>query len=196
VSQDAITTQTGALEDLVKDALSESWEAFKKDAVLYVLANLVLIGLSMISLGILIGPLTVGMIGIVRKRRRGEAASVGDIFAGFSSFGASFGAMLIGVLGVLVGVLLLVVPGLVFAFLSIFTFHGIAYRNLGSIASIKHSIAVVKGHALAVFVIMLVTIVINAVGGMVWVGGILTGPFTTLLLTVVYEKLSANLPAD
>ena len=196
MSQDTITTQASALEDLVKDSLLESWEAFKKDAVLYVLANLVLIGLSIVSLGILVGPLTVGMIGIVRKRRRGEAASVGDIFAGFSSFGASFGACVIVVLGVLVGVLLLVVPGLVFAFLSVFTLHGIAYRNLGAIAAIKHSITAVKSHALAVFVMMLVALVINTVGGLVWVGGLLTGPFTTLLFTIAYEKLSANLPVD
>ena len=194
MGDEAMSTETGALQSLVQDSLRESWEAFKQDAVLYVLANLVVIALGMISLGVLFAPLTVGMIGIVRKRRRGEPARVGDVFDGFSSFGASFVAGMIVVLGVILGAILLVVPGVVFAFLSLFTFHGIAYRQLGAVDAIKHSFAAVKGHALAVFVFLLVAFVINAIGGLVWIGGLLTGPFTTVLLTVAYEKLSADLP--
>jgi uncharacterized membrane protein len=194
VANEAVTDGSAALEHLAQDSLKESWEAFKQDAVLYILANLVVIALSVVSLGILAAPMTVGMIGIVRKRRRGEAASVGDVFAGFSSFGASFVAMVVVALGVMIGMILLIVPGLVFAFLSVFTFHGIAYLGLGAIDAIKHSIEVVKRNALAVAVMILIAVIINAIGGIVWVGGLLTGPFTILLFTVAYEKLNAGLP--
>jgi uncharacterized membrane protein len=193
MANDATASHALPLESLVQDSLRESWEAFKQDAVLYILANLVVIALSIVSLGILMAPLTVGMISIIRKRRRGEPAAVGDVFSGFSSFGASFVAAMIMVLGTLIGLVLLIVPGLVFAFLCAFTFHGIAYRGLGAIDAIKHSLEAVKGNALAVAVMMLVAMVINTIGGMVWVGTLLTGPFTMLMFTVAYEKLSAKL---
>jgi uncharacterized membrane protein len=192
VSNDAMTTQTAALEHLVQDSLSESWDAFKKDAVLYILANLVATAVAMVSLGLLFAPLTVGLIGIVRKRRRGEGAAIGDVFGGFSSFGASFVAAIIIGLGVILGLILVVLPGLIFAFMCAFTFHGIAYRNLGSIDAIKASFGLVKSNFLAVAVIMLVAVVINAIGGLVWVGTLLTGPFTMVLITIAYEKLSAT----
>jgi uncharacterized membrane protein len=192
MANDAAASHALPLESLVQDSLRESWEAFKQDAVLYILANLVVIAVSIVSLGILIAPLTVGMIDIIRKRRRGEAAAVGDVFSGFSSFGSSFVAGLIMVLGTLVGLVLLVLPGLVFAFLCAFTFHAIAYRGLGAVDAVKHSVEAVKANALAVAVMMLVALIINAIGGMVWVGNLLTGPFTMLLFTVAYEKLSAK----
>jgi uncharacterized membrane protein len=194
MADDAAGAQTIPIENLVQDSLRESWEVFKQDAVLLILANLVVIAIGMVSLGILFAPMTVGMIGIIRKRRRGEPAAVGDVFAGFSSFGASFVATLIMVFGTLLGLILLVVPGLVFAFLCAFTLHGIAYRGLGAVDAIKHSFEAVKRNALAVGVMILFAMIINTIGGMVWVGTLLTGPFTMLLFTVAYEKLSASAP--
>lgn len=194
MGNDSMTSQTAALENLVQDSLKESWEAFKQDGVLYVLANLVVVAVSIASLGILIAPMTVGMIGIMRKRRRGEPASVGTVFDGFSSFGASFFAAVIVTLGTLLGMILLILPGLIFGFLCAFTFHGIAYRNLGAVAAIKHSFAAVKSNALAVAAMLLFALIINSIGGLVWVGTFLTGPFTMLLFTIAYEKLSAGLP--
>lgn len=193
MGNDATTAGSVPLENLVQDSLRESWEAFKQDGVLYILANLVVALVSVVSLGILAAPLTVGMIDVIRKRRRGEPAKVSDVFSGFSRFGASFVAMLLVFLGVMVGMILLIVPGIIFAFLCAFTLHGIAYRGLGAVDAIKHSFRAVKSNALAVAVMMLVALVINAVGGLVWVGTLLTGPFTMLLFTIAYEKLGASI---
>lgn len=195
MSEEAMTTQTDALEHLIQDSLSESWDAFKKDAVLYVLANLVATLVIVASLGLLLPAMVVGLVGIVRKRRRGEAAAVGDVFGGFSSFGASFVAGAIITLGTVVGAVLLVVPGAIFLFMSLYTFHGIAYRDLGSVDAIKASFGLIKDHFLAVAVMLLIGIVINAIGGLVWVGTFLTAPFVMVFATVVYEKLSASSPA-
>jgi uncharacterized membrane protein len=195
VSNDAVVTQTQAVQNLVQDSLSEAWEAFKKDAVLYILAGLLATAVTIVSLGLLFAPLTVGQIAIVRKRRRNEVAGVGDVFSGFSSFGASFVAGILVFIGVMIGMFLLVLPGLVFAFFCAFTFHGIAYKNLGAIDAIKASFGLVKSQFMALFVLMLIAIALNFVGGLVWVGGLLTGPFTMVMLTIAYEKLAGETPS-
>ena len=85
-------------EEVVRSTLGEAWELFSNDFVLWVLAGLLMLLVSVVSLGILAGPMTVGFIKLVETRRRGEAGSATDVFDGFSQFGASLiASILIGI---------------------------------------------------------------------------------------------------
>ena len=56
---------TERTEDVVQGALSEAWNLFAGDFVLWIVAGLVLTVGSIVSLGILAGPLTVGFVQLV-----------------------------------------------------------------------------------------------------------------------------------
>ena len=191
----AVTTPNPPpVERFLQDVFSESWAAFKADALLYVLASLLAGVCSVLTLGILAGPLTVGLLRIVRARRRGQPAEVGAIFEGLSELGAAAGCVLLIALGVLVGSLLLIVPGLLVAVFLSFSLHELAYRNHGIGAALSNSFNLVKGAFLHTLLLLIAAGVLCALGGVVMFGTLVTGPFATVLLTVGYEKLSAQTP--
>ena len=186
-----MTTGTASVENLVQSSFSEAWELFKDNAVLIVLASLVATIVMVVSLGILTGPMTVGMIGIVRKRLRGEAASVTDVFDGLSSFGTSFVTVLLVAVGVIVGSILCLLPGLVFAVAAVFSLHEVTYRSAGAVDAIKGSMNLVKENVGSVVVLLLAAIVVSAVCGLVpIIGAVLSTAFVTVLILVAYEKLA------
>src|SRR5438093_1208747 len=124
-------TEQVALESFIEDVVRKTWDLFRADAVLYLLAGLILAALGALTLGILLGPLTVGFIDIVRRRMRGEPATAGDVFAGMSSFLPALLVTIIVAVGVILGVMLLVVPAAVVVYLTLFVFHFVAYDKAG-----------------------------------------------------------------
>ena len=181
---DAIQT-----ENLVESSLSESWKLFKDDVVLYVIASLLVLVISVVSLGLLSGPMLVGFIKLVDKRIRGEAGTATDVFDGFSHFAASLVAMILIGIGVFIGCLLLVVPGVIFAFATAFTFHAIALDDAGATAAIGQSYSLVKENLGPALVLLVIVAVLNVIGGSVVFGSLLTTPFTLILMTFAYRRL-------
>ena len=188
---DAIQT-----ENLVENSLSESWELFKNDVVLYVIASLLVLVISAVSLGVCAGPMVVGFIQLVNKRIRGEAGTATDVFDGFSEFGASLIAMILIALGVFVGVLLLVIPGVIFAFVTGFTFHAIALDGLGATDAIGRSYSLIKENLAPCFVLLIIVAVLNAIGGSIIFGSLLATPFSLIVMTFAYLRLRGMAPVD
>ena len=178
-------------EDVVQGALSEAWNLFTSDFVLWIVAGLVLAVGSVVSLGILAGPLTVGFVQLVEQKRRGEPTSVADVFGGFSKFGASLIAFLLISVGVLIGSLFLFVPGLVFGLLMAFTFHAIAIDDEDALGGMKKSFALIRDTPALAAVFLVIVLVISGIGGAVVFGTLLTTPFTLLLMNLAYSRLSA-----
>ena len=116
-------------EQVVQDTLGEAWDLFQNDFVLYILAGLVTIAVSLVSLGLLSGVVCVGFIKLVETRRRGEDGFPTDVFDGFSQFGECFVASILIGLGILIGMLLFVLPGLLFGLAMLFTYPAIAIDN-------------------------------------------------------------------
>lgn len=181
-----------SVEDLVKRSVTEAWTLFTSDALLFLLAPIVVVLLSAISFGILSGPLTVGLIQLVRKRRRGQPGAVGDVFGGFASFGASFVAMILLAIAFAIGTALLIVPGLLVLLFGAWTFHAMTYRGLSAFAAIEASVALVRANPLPTLVLLIVSAVLCAAGSAVVLGALLTGPFAILMVTIGYELLSGD----
>lgn len=181
-----------SVEDLVKRSVTEAWTLFTSDALLFLLAPIVVVLLSAISFGILSGPLTVGLIQLVRRRRRGQPGAVGDVFGGFASFGASFVAMILLAIAFAIGTALLIVPGLLVLLFGAWTFHAMTYRGLSAFAAIEASVALVRANPLPTLVLLIVSAVLCAAGSAVVLGALLTGPFAILMVTIGYELLSGD----
>ena len=185
-------TETGRAEDVVQRTLSESWDLFTRDFVLWILAGLILVVVSIFSLGILSGPMTVGFVQLVEKRRRDEPGSATDVFEGFSHFGASLIAFILISVGVFVGSLLLVLPGLLFALAMAFTFHAIAIDGDDALGAMGKSFRVIKDSPALSAVFLVIVLVLSGIGGAVVFGTLLTMPFTLVLMTLAYHHLSAR----
>jgi len=188
---DAIQT-----ENLVESSLSESWALFKDDLVLYIVATLLVFVISAVSLGLCAGPMFVGFIKLVRKRMRGEEGTATDVFDGFSEFGASLIAMILIGIGVVIGSLLLVLPGIIFGFITAFTFHAIALDGLGATAAIGQSYTLIKENLAPSLVLLLIVAVLNAVGGSIIFGALFATPFSLIVMTIAYQRLRGTAQSD
>lgn len=183
-------------ENLVESSLSEGWALFKDDVVLYVVATLLVFVISALSLGLCAGPMFVGFIKLVRKRMRGEEGTATDVFDGFSEFGASLIAMILIGVGVIIGSMLLVLPGVIFAFITAFTFHAIALDGDGATAAIGNSYTLIKENLAPSLVLLLIVAVLNAIGGSIIFGSLLATPFSLIVMTFAYQRLRGTGQTD
>lgn len=188
---DAIQT-----ENLVESSLRESWALFKDDLVLYLVATLLVFVISAVTLGICAGPMIVGFIQLVRKRMQGQEGTATDVFDGFSEFGASLIAMILIGIGVFIGSVLLVLPGLIFGFITAFTFHAIALDGLGATSAIGQSYTLIKENLAPSFALLLIVAVLNAIGGSIIFGSLLATPFSLIVMTIAYQRLRGATHAD
>jgi uncharacterized membrane protein len=189
-------TEAIQTENLVESSLREGWALFKDDLVLYVVASLLVFVISAVSLGLCAGPMIVGFIKLVRKRMHGETATATDVFDGFSEFGASLVAVILIGLGVFIGSMLLIVPGVLFAFITAFTFHAIALDGIGATAAVEQSYTLIKENLAPSFVLLLIVAVLNAIGGSIIFGSLLTTPFSLIVMTFAYQRLHETAPTD
>lgn len=179
-------------EDVVQDTLMEAWDLFKNDFVLYVLAGLLTIVVTIVSLGLLSGPMTVGFIKLVEKCRRGEEASATDVFDGFSQFGDSLIASILIGIGVFIGIFLFVLPGLLFGLATAFTFPAIAIDNETATGGMAKSFFIIKENLALSAVFLVIVLVLSGIGSAVVFGTLLTMPFSLILITLAYHRLSTD----
>ncbi len=184
-------TETIQQEDVVQRTLAEAWRLFIADFVLYVVAGLLMIVVSIVSLGILSGPMTVGFIQLVERRRRGEDCSATDVFDGFQRFGASLIASLLIGIGIFVGCLLFVLPGILFGLAMAFTFQAIAIENESATGAMGRSFDVIKENPAVSIVLLVIVLVLSGIGGAVLFGTLLTMPFSLIVMTLAYDELAS-----
>jgi uncharacterized membrane protein len=177
-------------EDVVQNTLREAWDLFANDFVLWIIAGLLALLLTVFSFGILSGPMTIGFILLVEKRRQGEAGSAVDVFDGFSYFGTSFGAFLLIVAGVAIGSFLFVLPGLLFGLAMAFSFHAIAIDDESATGAMAKSFNLIWDNLALSTIFLVIVLVLSGMGGAVIFGTLLTMPFTLILTTLAYHRLS------
>lgn len=86
--------------------ITRGWETVSPDAGAFVVATLIVMGLSIITLGICGPPLSAGLYIMALRKHDGHAVQSGDVMEGFKYFGATWG------LGLLVGIPIMVVVAL------------------------------------------------------------------------------------
>lgn len=184
-----------SIDRAVTEILEESWRVYFENIALFVISSLIHVALSVLTLGIMAGPLTVGFLDQVRRRRAGEAVEVTDIFRGNAQFLPALIAMVLVAVGVGVGLFLFLLPGLYLALFWFSTLVVMAYEGTGALESMARSGRIFKENVWLVVVLAVFSIVINSLGSAVALGVFLTSPFTLVLLAVFYEKVTAT-PAE
>ena len=126
------TTQREADHSLdIGLAFKRAWGLFVKDIAPLLIGAIIAGVLSVLTVGILAGPLLAGLYGMVIGRvRDGRPPRVGDVFAGFDRFWSYFGAAF--VLVVLVGLAsLTIVGGFLLATIWIYVFPLMVDHRMG-----------------------------------------------------------------
>ena len=163
----------------------QGWRLFVKDIGPLIIGALIACALSIVTLGILAGPLAAGLYGMVVKRvRDGQPAGVGDVFAQMNRFWSFFAAAL--VLFVLIGLAsLTIIGGILLATIWLYVFPIMVDRGMGISDAMGESYRLVRTAGFwqhLALIIVFIVISVLADGALT----ILATPFLVALVVAGY----------
>lgn len=121
----------------------------------------------------------------------GESPKFVDIFQEYRTFWRYLGTCILMPLAVLGGLILLIVPGIIWAVRFSFSPLIVVDTKMGPVASMKESWAITKGKFWKILLFWIVIGLINLLGMLVFgIGLILTVPLTVFASIYVYRELS------
>jgi len=138
-------------------------------------------------------PVSYGVSFANLKAARGDKLIIKDMFEAFRNYwNAVLASLLVGII-VVIGFILLIVPGIIFACKLAFTPYLVVDRKMEVIEAVKESWRMTNGHAWKVFLIGLLAIPINIAGLICFgVGVIITGMWTNLALASLYHAVDSS----
>ena len=172
--------------------LTDSWKITIKNIGTMVVATIVLVALSALTLGILTGPLWAGMILMYVRASRGKAVKFPEMFNCMYRILPMLGAGLLICILVTVGLVLLIVPGLLVASWMLFAIPLMADKEMGIMEAMRASkSAVGKVGVWMNLLLILVTAVIVSLGGAVaGLGALIAVPVSVGMVAMAYKDIS------
>lgn len=193
----------------VKESLTFGWEAFKKDPWFFVGVTAALTIFSMVvnaltsggyGLGALLGlfisflastVITIAYARLALSTAAGPHVGWEGLWAP-EYFLNMLGATILQSIIVLVGFVLLIIPGIIASLLLSMTQLSVVDKKLNPIEALKESYRLTRPHLWPLFVFMLALIVLNLIGLIALVIGLLvTLPVSLIAVAHVYRKLAA-----
>jgi len=146
--------------------------------------------LSIISIFVSL-PLSYGQSYCYLRATRDGEVKFEELFSGFKSYWNTIGAGILCMLIVVGGTILLIVPGIIFACKLAFVPYLVMDRKLGPVEAIRTSWKMTNGHAMEVFLIVLLGIPI-VIAGLICllVGVIISGMWINMALASLYYAVS------
>jgi len=193
----------------IQEALLAGWTAFKGRAVFFIVL-LSLVGVLSVAPQMVIQQIQInwlalslgfvllifeyflyaGLLKIIlyvtdgRETRIGDLFSAGDVFVSYL-----LGSILFGLI-MAVGILLLIVPGLIFSVMFLFYGFFIVDKHMGPVEALKASAAITKGVRWQLFGFILILSLLNVAGALLLVVGLfVTVPVSWVAIAFVYRKL-------
>ena len=167
------------------------------DQIVACIVNTILVGVSCVFLAItVIGILAIpavlgGYVESMIRMARGEKVGIGDFFkTGFNRFGTLLGTTILSFLGIIIGFLCLIIPGIYLMIRWYFLYQNIVDRDASVFESFKQSSDMVAGQFWIILTLVILIAVIQAIGGTLVIGTIVTIPYTSLLTAHVYLALN------
>ncbi len=199
----------------IKEALAYGWETFKANVPFFIGFMVVMMLITVVpdaiaekvfepkSMGLLMVKLVLRLIGLIlgmistkisldiHDTGKPDLSKCGELLPLFPSY--LFGKIIYGVI-VLVGLILLLVPGIIVAYMFLYVGYLIIDRNMGPIVALQESRALTDGYKMDLFIFSLAVAGVNIVGVIcLFVGLFVTIPMTLMASVYVYRRLS---PAD
>ncbi|MBZ5624814.1 MAG: zinc ribbon domain-containing protein [Acidobacteriia bacterium] len=166
------------------------WEMVKADIGNYILMALVFLALISVVPVIIQGPLMAGFHIYCMKRILNRPAEFADLFKGFNFFVPALVASLLIGLFSFAGTLLCIIPGLVVAAMYNFTYLFIVDKRMDFWPAMQASHAVVKNDYFGFTMFLLLTALVNLLGLVCCIVGVLvTVPLTFAAITVAYKEI-------
>jgi len=157
-------------------------------------AGAIVLGILSLAYGILLtSPIGYGVSFAYLKAARGDTLDVKDMFEVFHNYwNAVLANLLVGVI-VVIGSMLLIVPGIIFACKLVFTPYLVVDRKMEVIEAVKESWRMTNGHAWKVFLIGLLSIPIGIAGLICFgVGIIIATMWIGLAFASLYHAVSSS----
>ena len=168
--------------------IGAGWELVKADLGNYILIALMYFVLS--SVPLIQGALIAGFSIYTVKRMSGRRAEFGDFFKGFNFFIPTLVASLIMGVFVFAGTLLCIIPGIVVAAMYHFTYMFIIDKKMDFWPAMQASHAIVKTDYFGFTMFILLCALVNILGCLCLIVGLLvTVPLTMAATVVAYREL-------
>ena len=147
-----------------------------------------------LAYGILInGPIDYGVSFAYLKAARGDKLEIKDMFEAFKNYWNAVLASLLVFVIIVLGLVLLIVPGIIFACKLAFTPYLVVDRKMAVVEAVKESWRMTGGHAWKVFLIGLLGIPIGIAGLIcLGVGVIISIMWITLALASLYHAVAVS----
>jgi hypothetical protein len=140
--------------------------------------------------------LQVGLTRVHLKAARGERPEIGDLFRGGSRFRAMLGMNILANIGIAFGILLFIVPGIVFAIGLQLADLFIVDAEMGPVAAMGASWNVTKGHRLPLFGFDLLAVLLMATGALACgIGAIVALSVVRIAEAIIYLRITGRAPA-
>ena len=142
---------------------------------------------------LLVGPVDYGVLFAYLKAARGDKLEISNMFEAFRNYwNAVLANILVGVI-VIIGFILLIIPGIIFACKLVFTPYLVVDRKMQVIEAVKESWRMTNGHAWEVFLIGLLAIPISIAGLICFgVGIIVSLMWIRLAFASLYHSVSLS----
>lgn len=191
----------------IEKLLKDSWEIFQKNIVAFIVATLIVMIPSILAsiipivgliLFILLPALAYGLTSMAIKATKGETVEISDISVALkdnNKFIQSFILAIVGGILVVIGLILLIIPGLVLAVLFTYSMILLVIREYGAIDALKESVEIVKNNVGETILIVVIVAVLNIIGGIIHIsvipiGTLLTMPFGLIAYVLVFNSLT------
>ena len=191
--------------------IKQSWELVKKNAKFVAILMVAFVGYqiiqgvvqgffgegllaSLVSLGFTVLTLffQIGFIKIILKLIDGHKAEISELWAYPQYLLRMIGATIVYTIIVVIGFILLVIPGIYLALRLQFYSYYIVDKNAGALDSLRMSWKATDKNVINIFLFMLLIIGINILGALaLLVGLLITIPVSIIAVTLLYRKLSA-----
>lgn len=190
---------------MIKDSLKYGWQKMKENMEISIFSTLLMLVVGVISGGgkgffkslvgiaatIFLIIIRIGYNKIFLRMSDEDKPKFNDIFKEYSLFWKFLGVSILLPLTILGGLILLIVPGVVWAVRFAFSPLILVDTRMGPIASMKESWAITKGNFWSLLLFGLSIVLLNLLGILVFgVGLLITIPVSTFASIHIYRELS------
>ena len=155
------------------------------DQSVFVVVNIV----SQIVMTAIALPMSIAILVMAMRHANSKSVSAGEIFRHFGVIGTLFFAYIIMTIMIMLGFVLLVLPGIYLMFAYMYSMPLILEKKMGAWHALETSRKAITKVWFRLFGLMLLISLINLAGIFTVIGWIWTVPWTVLAMAMVYQKI-------